>query len=309
VKNLEEMTGQEVDVEEGAIAEAFKKLARTEKDAVLPALATAVANRLPAAETLRDWSDQVDAVLAGGSDDCVRMLVGEAKTIRELRETAAKARTFLSDGNLESVRNARAAVEQLTPALRTAGQADKISAAAAELGDILASSELPERIGKAKKLAADINSIYQEHYRSRHVERFTQYSKAIDRIKGRFEFLQVDEAARETILQPLTRRAVEPCDLPPFALAALNTGATLGELEADIEALPGLQNSAIDRMQELLAKGADDQARIERVKVSSFFTGPKDPTKTEREQIDEALGRLRERLHTLLDEGVKILWE
>jgi hypothetical protein len=309
VKALEDMTGQEVDIEEGAIAEAFKKLARTEKDLVLPALATAQANRLPAAEPLREWSEQLDTVLAGGSDDCVRMLAGEGKTIRELRERATKVRAFLTEANLENVRKARTAIEQLAPALQNASQGDKIGDAAMELGGILASSGLPERIGDAKNLAEAINSAYQEYYRSRHAERFNQYSNAIDQIKGRVEFLEIDEAARETILQPLIRRAVKSCDLPSFALTAVNTRATLGELEADIEALPGLENAAITRMQEILTKAAGGQARIERIKLASFFTGLRDSTKTERQQVDEALQRLGERLHSLLDEGVKILWE
>jgi hypothetical protein len=307
VKALEDMIGQEVDVEESAIAEAFKKLARTEKDAVLPALATASANRLPAVETLREWSEQLEAVLAGGSDDCVRMLAGEGKTIRGLRELASKIRLFLTDANLETVRNARMAVEQLAPALQSAGQGDKLGDK--ELGDILASPELPERIGKAKALADSINSSFQNYYRSKHAQRFESYSKAIDQVKGQAEFLQLDGAAQETVLQPLVRRAVESCDLLPFSLAARNTRATLGELEADIEALPGLQSAAVARMQEILAKASNEKIRVERVKLSAFFTGPKDPTKTEKEQVDAALERLREHLHSLLEEGVKILWE
>jgi len=309
VKALEDMIGQEVDVEESAIAEAFKKLARTEKDAVLPALATAQANRLPAAQTLHEWSEQLDAVLAGGSDDCVRMLAGEGKTIRELRDRAGKIRSFLTDGNLETIRNARTAVEQLAPALCSAGQEEKLGAAPAELREILGSAELPERINEAKRLAEATNACYQDFYRSQHRQRFDLYSTAIDDIKGKVEFLQLDQAAQETILQPLQRRAVQECDLPPFGLTARNTRATLGEIRADIEAQPGLQSAAIARMQEILAKASDEKTRVERVRLSSFFTGPKDPTKTEKEQIDEALDRLRERLHSLLDEGVKILWE
>jgi hypothetical protein len=303
------MIGQEVDVEEGAIAEGFKKLARAEKDAVLPALATAQANRLTAAETLREWSDQLEAVLAGGSDDCVRMLAGEGKIIRELRDRAGKIRSFLTDANLEIVRNARTAVEQLAPALRGAGQADTLDDVVAAIGEILTSAELPERIGEAKTSAETINSYYQNYYRSQHAQRFSLYSNAIDEIKGNAEFLMLDAAAQDTVLQPLTRRAVEPCDLPAFALTARDTGATLRELQGDIEALPGLRSAAITRMQEVLAKASDEKATVERVRLSSFFTGPKDPTKTEREQIDEALDRLRERLYSLIDKGVRILWE
>src|SRR5262249_45249122 len=148
-------------------------------------------------------------------------------------------RLFLTEANLETVKNARTAVDQLSPALQSAGQAENLGNKPAELGEILSSHELPERIRNAKALADAINSSYQDYYRSQHLERFRRYSKAIDEIKGQAEFLQLDNAAQETVLQQLGRRAVEPCDLPAFSLVARNTRATLGELEADIEALPG----------------------------------------------------------------------
>jgi hypothetical protein len=44
---LEDLTGEEVDVEEGAIATAFKKVAAEELEKLYPLKATAEANRLP----------------------------------------------------------------------------------------------------------------------------------------------------------------------------------------------------------------------------------------------------------------------
>jgi len=309
VKALEAMVGQEVDVEEGAIAEAFKKLARTEKDSVLPVLATAEAYHLPAAEILREWSEQLDAVLDGGSEDCVRMLAGEGKSIRELRDKAARIRSSMTEANLEAVRQARAALEQLAPALRAAGRGEAIEAAEQELAGLLRSPELFERIDQVKHNAAAIDQAYQEFYRALHQERAERYARAVDGIKGRSEFLQLDPAGQEAVLQRLVRRVVEECDLPPFATVARNTGATLRELQADIEMLPALEASAIARMQEILARAAAGKARVVRVKLAAFFTGPRDPDKTEKQHIDAALERLREHLYGLLDEGVKIIWE
>jgi hypothetical protein len=303
------MVGQEVDVEEGAIAEAFKKLARTEKDSVLPVLATAEAHHLPAAEILREWCEQLDAVLDGGSEDCVRMLAGEGKSIRELRDKAARIRSSMTEANLEAVRQARAALEQLAPALRAAGRGEAIEAAEQELAGLLRSPELFERIDQVKHNAAAIDQAYQEFYRALHRTRAELYARAVDGIKGRSEFLQLDPAGQEAVLQRLVRRVVEECDLPPFATVARNTGATLRELQADIEMLPALEASAIARMQEILARAAAGKARVVRVKLAAFFTGPRDPDKTEKQHIDAALERLREHLYGLLDEGVKIIWE
>src|SRR5262249_33822953 len=159
--------------EEGAIAEAFKKLARAEKDAVLPALATAQANRLPAADILREWSDQLDAVLAGGSDDCVRMLAGEGKALRDLRERASEIRSCLTDANLEIVQNARIAVEQLAAALRSGGQENTLDEVVMELGSMLASPDLADKISQVRTNAETINSHYQRYYKAQHARRFT----------------------------------------------------------------------------------------------------------------------------------------
>jgi hypothetical protein len=309
VKALEEMIGQEVDVEEAAITEGFKKLARAEKDLVLPALATAQANRLPAAEILQDWSEQLDAVLAGGSEDCVRMLAGEGKTIRVLRDQATQIRSFLIEVNLALVRKARVAVEQLAPALRDAGQSERINDNDMRLTELLAMAELHQNVEEVRDRAHAINSAYQTFYRDLHQQRFTLYAKAIDIIKGQPEFLLLENTSQETVLQPLLRRNVEACDLPDFALTAKNTRATLGELRADVEAQPGLMASALARIQEIFAEDGDEKVRVVRIKLSSFFTGPKNPDKTEKEQIDAALDHLRNHLYSLLDEGVKIFWE
>jgi replicative DNA helicase len=197
----------------------------------------------------------------------------------------------------------------LAPALRAAGRGEAIEAAEQELAGLLRSPELFERIDQVKHNAAAIDQAYQEFYRALHQERTERYARAVDGIKGRSEFLQLDPAGQEAVLQRLVRRVVEECDLPPFATVARNTGATLRELQADIEMLPALEASAIARMQEILARAAAGNARVVRVKLAAFFTGPRDPDKTEKQHIDAALERLREHLYGLLDEGVKIIWE
>lgn len=54
MRYLEELTGEEVEVEEGAIAAAFKKLVDEELKSLLPIIATVQANNLPAANSLED---------------------------------------------------------------------------------------------------------------------------------------------------------------------------------------------------------------------------------------------------------------
>lgn len=55
VQQLEDLTGEEVDVEEGAIAAAFKKLAAEELERLYPLKATAEANGLPILPLLSEF--------------------------------------------------------------------------------------------------------------------------------------------------------------------------------------------------------------------------------------------------------------
>lgn len=307
VKALEDMVGQEVDVEESAIAEVFKKLARAEKDRVLPALAKAQAHRLPDAGTLADWTDQLEVVLAGGSDDNVRMLAGEANTFRDLRERARRIQTLLTDENLERISQARIAAGQLAPALQAIGR-ETPAAVARELDVLLEADQLLEHLDALSRHAAVVEAAYRNVYLEQHRRRYEAYSEAIESIKGQAEFLQLDEAGRDTVLQPLVRRAVEECELLPFALTAAGDGATLGQLEADLAAEPGLRAGALVRMREILAKAGGGAARVERVRLADFFTA-RDPDKTDRENIEASLKRLQERVYSLLEEGVRIVWE
>ncbi len=62
VRYLEELTGEEVEIEEGAITAAFKKLVDEELRSLLPIIATVQANNLPAANSLEDYRATLEGV-------------------------------------------------------------------------------------------------------------------------------------------------------------------------------------------------------------------------------------------------------
>ncbi|MCI0601822.1 BREX system P-loop protein BrxC [bacterium] len=309
VRNLEAMIGQEVDVEEGAIAESFRKLADVEKEKLLPALATARAHRLPFTGLLEEWRETLETVTTGASDDCVRLLSGQGKTIQSLRDTANQIEKFLNDENLEKIRMYRRATDSLPPALRLAGEEGRVQDAVSELKAILESPDITSVFKDAGRLANSIAAVYREVYEGLHKRRFESYDKAIQEIQGMPEFLQLKDVEAETVLEPLRRRAIEEIDLPPFAEADRTTGATLAVLNTDLDALPGLVNTAKRRIQEIVAAAGGSEEDIARVQLASFFTGPKDPEKSEIENVKASIERLQEYLFNLLEQGKKIIWE
>ena len=75
----EEITGKDVNIEEGDIAQAFKQVASQDREKLLPVVARLQALKVPGWETAKVHLDWVDGILEMAPDDCVRTLSGEGK--------------------------------------------------------------------------------------------------------------------------------------------------------------------------------------------------------------------------------------
>src|SRR6266436_4783965 len=89
-------TGEEVDVEESAIASALKKTAESELGRLLPAIATAKANDLAVIETLEEYRETLNGIVSSASDDCVKILAGEGKSLKQTSDKVRKMREALN---------------------------------------------------------------------------------------------------------------------------------------------------------------------------------------------------------------------
>src|SRR5213080_4610922 len=96
VQQLEDLTGEEVDVEEGAIATAFKKVAAEELEKLYPLKATAEANSLPILTMLSEFQQTLMGIQSSASDDCVRILTENGKDFGETRDKVKKLRESLN---------------------------------------------------------------------------------------------------------------------------------------------------------------------------------------------------------------------
>src|SRR5207248_7411711 len=117
VQQLEELTGEEVDVEEGAIATAFKKLAAEELEKLYPLKAAAEAYQLPVLPLLTDFQHTLVGIQSSTSDDCVRLLTETGELFQEHRERIRKMRGALDDTTIQRIREARTVVYDLGPKL------------------------------------------------------------------------------------------------------------------------------------------------------------------------------------------------
>src|ERR1035441_295819 len=113
VQQLEDLTGEEVDVEEGAIATAFKKVAAEELERLYPLKATAEAHHLPILSMLADYQQTLAGIQSSASDDCVRILTENGKDFGQTRDKVRKLREALNAEAIGVLRQARQATDQV----------------------------------------------------------------------------------------------------------------------------------------------------------------------------------------------------
>ena len=188
VQQLEDITGEEVDVEEGAIAAAFKKVAAEELEKLHPLKALAEANRLPVLSLLGEYHQTLVGIQGSASDDCVRILTETGAIFGEAREKVRKLREALTDKALRVLRQARTATEQVWPRLSAHGPAPEVGQCVEDLKGLLASEQFAESLDTIAAKTGTVLGAYGQAYLTLFDRRSESYRKAVDEIRNRPEW-------------------------------------------------------------------------------------------------------------------------
>ena len=317
IKKLEQLVGEEVDVEEDAIASRLKTFAQQEIAAIDPIEAKIVANRLPASEKLTEYRDTLRTIIEAPSDDCVRILAGEGQTLLDEREHARSIREALSDASLSAILRGRDVLRQLWPELQRRNPDSEEAEAARKLDELFQDDSLYAHRDEVVTLAAIIRDRYEQLYAGLHRGRAGLYAVAIDEIAHRTEWQllipsndapaddkRIAQEQREAILADLRSRTCDADQIDPasYRCAACHTG--LGQLESDLNAVGGLRQRAIEQLwQTVEPEPADVPAR--RVRVTDLARGP---ISTE-EELQDFINRLRDEVVSLLSTGGRVILE
>ncbi len=307
VQQLEALTGEEVDVEEGAIATAFKKVAAEELEKLHPLKALAEANRLPVVSVLTEYQQTLVGIQGSASDDCVRILTETGAIFGETREKVRKLREGLNDKALGLVRLARTATEQVWQRLAAHGPSPEVGQCVEDLKGLLGSEQFVDSLDAIAAKTKTVRGAYQQAYLTLFDCRAELYRKAIDEIRNRPEWAplaQTNSVLAESLLSPLVGRVGANEDRVAVANGTGLGKASLTEMESDLAAVDGLRSSALFKLQEL-SMGGDKKLLVRRVRVAEIFNRPIQTQK----DLDDALGQLRDALQKYLDEGAAIILE
>jgi hypothetical protein len=307
VKHLEDLTGEEVDVEEGAIASAFKKVAAEELEKLYPLKAIAEANQFPILTTLSEYQQTLAGIQSSASDDCVRILTENGKDFGATRDTVRKLRESLNAQAIIVLRQARQATDQVWQRLVAHNPSQEITAMVEKLKNQLASEHFIDFWDEIATCTKTVLDAYRKAYRDLFDRRKKSYESAIGEIKNRTEWgpLEANNSSlAAALLSPLQGRVGTEEDKEAVECSASLGKSTLTEMESDLAAVGGLKSSILVKLQEL-SIGRGKKAPVRKVRVSEFFNRP---IETQAE-LDKALDLIRDSLQKFIDEGAVIILE
>jgi len=305
--NYEEITGEEVDIEEGAIARAFKSLAEKDRDLLRELIPKMKAQRLPGLETLEEFLRKVEAIIAMPSDECVETLAKEGESYKEARAKAKKLSEVLTPKNLELLTRARCAVKEKCPELQRRANGEKnFTSTCEDLSLALSAENFYENLERINQLTQVISEAYEEIYIETHEKRARVFAEALEEIKSLNDWVKLSsdpskEGKLKEFLRPLEEKLCEVLDLSNDVSVCRHCRATIAQMESDIAAVESLKARVIAELQSLSAP----EKRVVRLRASSLLGNVIETP----EDLERALSRLREELERLLKEGVRVVLE
>lgn len=307
-RNYEDITGREVDIEEGAIAEAFKKLAHEDRELLLPLVASMRALKLPGLELIESHIQGVEGVLDMPADDCVRTLAGEGRSYKEVRLRAARLSEALSAENIELIERARQALNAMWPVLSEHEPTTELQEQAETLSGLLESEDFFQSLEMLKHTAAFVTEGYRALYERLHERRASLYEEALQYVKGLPEWVLVDQDPRvsdmekSNLLAPIAQRARNELELPDGAVVCQRCKAAVAQMETDISVVDAMRDNVIKKIMDL---SAEPDEKIERVRISRLFSGKLGSES----DVEEAIGKLREHLMKIVSTGASVILE
>jgi hypothetical protein len=307
VRQLEDLIGEEVDVEEGAIATALKKVAAEELEKLYPLKATAEAHRLPVLSMLSEFQQTLAGIQSSASDDCVRILTENGTDFGETRDKVRKLRESLNAEAIGLLRQARQAADQIWNRLAAHNLSPELATTVEELKGHLTSEQFIDSWDTIANHTKLILGAYKQAYCNLFDRRRQSYESAIGDIKNRAEWGPLEATSPSltaSMLSPLLGRLGTDEDKEAVAEGKSLGQASLTEMESDLAAVDGLKSSVLVKLREL-SIGSEKKAPVRKVRVSDFFNRP---IETQAE-LDKALELIRDSLQKCIDEGAIIILE
>ena len=239
---------------------------------------------LSALRALRDNSDEDAIVTFLESSDRIKTAIGRGRGIEQA--VTEPARPMLE--------RARAASHDAGAALESAlGAEDPARKSVSDLRDLLEKETFYEHLAAIKNASQTILDSFQKRYERAFQERRAAYESALAELAAAPGWSELSEAEQAEVAGRLRARATEEPAGEPWRSAS----TILGSLRDQTDAAPGLLQAALEQLRKLVTPQAVE------IQVRTLLSGPISTP----EELDAALGALRERIEKALADGTPVL--
>ena len=310
-RNYEEITGREVDIEEGAIAHAFKDLAAKEKEKIIPIQAKISVQKMPGVEFIEEHMNSLGGILESAPDDCVKILASDGSSLKEAMEKVKKLEEATKDSALETLKAGRTAFKQKYPVIIERGLGDEeFKESGKNLEEFLRAETFYDRMADISRIGKEISKIYEEKYVDYHKQRSVVYQQVIDDIKGNIDWININEDQQKMIISSLVSHVCTKMEedaeydihFDSAGVLCSKCHASIGQIDSEIIAAATLKNKALEKILEVILPPDE---KYERVKITSFLGN----SINDQNELEEGINRLRDHLQKLLAEGKKVILE
>jgi len=255
-----------------------------ELDSVLAVMRSA---KLPGIDVIDSAVNQMRAIRRGSEENAILSFNASHASIKEAIKRGGDLKGALNETTLADIEDARRALT-LVPALQDEPDLDPAFAKkAVDLEDLLNRETFFRELGPIAQNSSDIRVEYKGRYDAALDGRVKAYLTAVEDLAKTPGWERLDDAQREEISQILRQCADKNWN-----------NQTIRHLRSETELCGSRLADAITKMHQIL-----EGERLATVSVSGFFAGG---IETE-EQLDQALGGIRDEFSRLIGEGKKVI--
>ena len=250
-------------------------------------LGTMRSAQLPGVDFIDSAVSQMRAIRRGNEENTILTFNASHKNIKEAIKRGADLAPALTETALKDIQEAREAVSIIPTLVEEPDLDPAFVEKGALLDDWLKRETFFRDLGKIFKTASEIQAEYKRRYDVALDGRVKAYLDALEVLAKTPGWERLDDAQREDISQKLRQCADKNWN-----------NQTIRHLRSETELCESRLAAAINKMHQIL-----EGERLATVSVTQFFSGG---IETE-EQLDQALGGIRDEFSRLIGEGKKVI--
>jgi hypothetical protein len=283
--------GSEVrELNAGAIVSELRKEIARHEDPVASAHGQLIAHHLPGVNVLEGAIGQMKAILRGSEDNAIATFNASHRSIKDAIKRAVELEQTLAEPQMRDLDRAREVLRIDWPFLRNEPDIpEDLRTKSTTLEDLLARETFYRELPVIDQIASAIEAEYERRYDEAMEARIAAYTKAFDRLSRTPGWEVIDKDQQQKLAAPFERgkaRDQERVSIP--------------QLRSELDACESRLRDAIADLHRII-----DGERVATIRLGSYFSGG---IETE-EQLDAALGGIREECSRLIGAGKKVIVE